>query len=135
MRKLSGVWGLCSCFSFLFCIDVYVVLYQDYLLLHFSLCFYVVVCGPVVSKLLFMLRSVTPRVVFLTFYLPWLRGSNSLVSPIMCKPYYGLELRVVIWRRQGNCWINIDVRYRSICLISEIYKGRPFSFHNADSSK
>ena len=41
----------------------------------------------------------------------------------------------VIWRRQGNGWINTDVRYWSICLIFEIYKGRSFSFHNADSSK
>lgn len=80
-------WGLCSCFSFLFCTDVYVLLYkyQDYWLLHFNLCFYVIVlvCGPVVSKQSFMLRSVTPRVVFLTFYLPLLRGSNPLVSPII----------------------------------------------------
>jgi hypothetical protein len=35
----------------------------------------------------------------------------------------------------NNGWINTDVRYRSICLISEICKGRSFSFHNTDSSQ
>ena len=28
---------------------------------------------------------------------------------------------IVIWRRQGNRWINNGVRYPTICLISEIY--------------
>jgi hypothetical protein len=28
---------------------------------------------------------------------------------------------LVIWRCQGNCWINTGVRYPTICLISEIY--------------
>ena len=42
---------------------------------------------------------------------------------------------ILIWRHQGNGWINTDVRYPSICLISEIYKGRSFSFHDTDSSK
>ena len=42
---------------------------------------------------------------------------------------------IVIWRCQGNGCINTGVRYPTICLISEIYKSRSFSFHNADSSK
>ena len=32
-------------------------------------------------------------------------------------------------------WINTDVRYPIIYLISEIYKGRSFSFYDTDSSK
>ena len=40
---------------------------------------------------------------------------------------------IVIWKHQGNGWINTCVRYPSICLISEKYKGRSFSFHDTDS--
>jgi hypothetical protein len=42
---------------------------------------------------------------------------------------------IVIWRRQENGWVNTGVLYLTVCLITEIYQDRSFSFHDADSSK
>jgi hypothetical protein len=36
---------------------------------------------------------------------------------------------------QENGWVNTGVRYHNVCLITETYQDRSFSFHGADSSK
>jgi hypothetical protein len=38
---------------------------------------------------------------------------------------------IVIWRRQENGWVNISVRYLTVCLITEIYQDVSFSFHDS----
>ena len=44
---------------------------------------------------------------------------------------------IVMWRRQEYGRVNTGVRYLTVCLITEIYQDRSFSFHDAhaDNSK
>jgi hypothetical protein len=38
---------------------------------------------------------------------------------------------IVIWRYQENGWVNTDVLYPTVCLITEIYQEESFSFHGS----
>jgi hypothetical protein len=61
--------------------------------------------------------------------------SGVYAITVTTSAYHSRRCGSVIWRRQGNGWINTGVWYPTICLISEIYERRSLSFHDSDSSK